>query len=47
MRKQLQINLFRYFNLARNLKTNIHSPALIGVLECDYLLSMPTAWTSI
>ena len=44
MRKQLQINLFSQFNLARNLKTNFHSPALVGVLECDYLLSMPTAW---
>ena len=46
MYKQLQINLFSYFNLARNLKDQFTFSALVGVLECNYLLSMPTAWTS-
>ena len=48
MRKQLKINVFSYFNLVRNFKstTSLHSSAPVGMLECDYLLSMPTSWTS-
>ena len=42
MRKQLKINVFSYFNLVRNFKftTSLHSSALVGVVECDYLLSI-------
>ena len=48
MRKQLKINVFSYFNLVRNFKfsTSLHSSAPVGMLQCDYPLSMPTSWTS-
>ena len=48
MCKQLQVKLFSYFNLVRNFKftANFHSPAFVGMYECDYLLSMPKSWTS-
>ena len=33
MRKQLQINLFSYLIWLEILKTNLHPPALVGVLD--------------
>ena len=41
MCKQLKINCNLFSHLVRNFKfTNFHSSALVGVLKCNYLLSI-------